>query len=97
MSEAETTPDAVLEDACADGGDCTEALRELERYLDGELPNTKLDDIRTHLSECYPCADRATFEEQIRALVRERCAEKAPVGLMDRIRGHLEHLDADSA
>lgn len=86
-------PDAS---ACADG-DCTEALRELERYLDGELPDTKIDDIRTHLSDCYPCADRATFEEQIRALVRERCAEQAPAGLLDRIRGHLDNLDAETA
>lgn len=97
LSDAVTTRDASAMKECADDGDCTEALRELERYLDGELPGAKIDDIRSHLSDCYPCADRATFEEQIRALVRERCVETAPAGLLDRIRGHLDELDVGSA
>ena len=75
---------------CSDGGvDCSEALHDLQRYLDGELPDADLDHIRTHLAACYPCADRATFEEQLRALVKERCAESAPPGLLDRIRSSL--------
>lgn len=83
-------------DPCADGGDCTKALVELERYLDGELPDAELDDIRGHLSDCFPCADRATFEEQVRALVRERCAETAPPGVLDRIRAHVLTMGEDA-
>lgn len=76
---------------CSDGGvDCTEALHDLQRYLDGELPEGDLDHIREHLAACYPCADRATFEEQLRALVRERCAESAPPQLVDMIRSRLD-------
>lgn len=78
------------EPLCGDNkSDCTEALRELERYLDGELPEGDLLEIREHLADCYPCADRATFQEQLRALVRERCSERAPDGLVERIRQRL--------
>lgn len=73
---------------CRDG-DCDEALQELERYLDGELAETSLTRIAGHLADCHPCADRATFEEQLRALVRDRCAERAPAELVDRIRARL--------
>lgn len=77
---------------CSTGGDvdCGRALDELERYLDGELPASELDTVREHLAACYPCADRATFQEQLRAIVRDRCAESAPPTLVDRIRSRLE-------
>lgn len=73
----------------APGGNCAKALEDLERYLDGELPDADLSQIRSHLAECYPCADRASFEEQLRALVRDRCAERAPAALIDQIRARL--------
>ncbi len=76
---------------CSDGGvDCSEALDDLQRYLDGELPDGDLATIRQHLAACYPCADRATFEEQLRALIRDRCAESAPPELVDQIRQRLD-------
>ena len=49
------------------GVDCQEAHNRLEAYLDGELPHTQLGEITDHLTACYPCTDRASFEEQIRA------------------------------
>lgn len=80
---------------CATGSevDCGRALADLERYLDGELPASELDTVRDHLAACYPCADRATFEEQLRAIVRERCAESAPATLVDRIRSRLDEAE----
>ena len=69
---------------------CDDALDELERYLDGELPETELSRIRAHLTACYPCTERATFEEQLRALVRKVCADRAPSGLLVRIRARLD-------
>jgi mycothiol system anti-sigma-R factor len=73
------------------GAECQEALHQLERYLDGELPGERIDDVRGHLTDCYPCTDRATFEEQLRAIVRRDCVEHAPPQLLDRIRESLEH------
>jgi len=72
------------------GGGCDEALERLEAYLDGELPDTDVADIASHLSDCYPCTDRATFEEQLRAIVRRDCVEQAPASLLNRIRAELE-------
>ncbi|MFA9430096.1 mycothiol system anti-sigma-R factor [Egicoccus sp. AB-alg2] len=71
------------------GTQCQEALAQLERYLDGELPNTTLDEIKTHLAACYPCTDRASFEEQLRAIVRRDCVDAPPPSLLVRIREHL--------
>lgn len=80
---------------CAgEAGECEEALDRLEQYLDGELPDASLGRIRDHLSACYPCADRATFEEQLRALVRDRCAEATPPGLKQSIMDRLDSLEA---
>jgi anti-sigma factor (TIGR02949 family) len=71
------------------GGGCEDALARLEAYLDGELPNADVDEIADHLAACYPCTDRATFEEQLRAIVRRECVEQAPPSLLERIRSHL--------
>lgn len=73
--------------SCGEG--CSGALERLEAYLDGELPHEDLDDIREHLTECYPCTDRVTFEEQLRTLVRRECTDEAPPSLVLRIQEAL--------
>jgi mycothiol system anti-sigma-R factor len=75
---------------CGDRGHCAQALAELEAYLDGELPAERLGDIRTHLTACYPCTGRVTFEEQLRAIVRRDCVDHAPASLRTRIASLLE-------
>jgi mycothiol system anti-sigma-R factor len=72
------------------GERCTEALERLEAYLDGELPETRVADLAEHLRACSPCADRVSFEEQLRTLVRRRCVDHAPRDLVDRVRLRLE-------
>lgn len=92
MSLHEHDPDDLQH--CSDEGvDCSGALHDLQLYLDGELPRGDLSTIRAHLAACYPCADRATFEEQLRALVRDRCAESAPPQLVAQIRARLDDVD----
>lgn len=72
------------------GPDCQEALVELQRFLDGELPDTTISQISQHLADCYPCADRADFESQLRAIVRRDCVDAAPPSLLERIRERLD-------
>jgi anti-sigma factor (TIGR02949 family) len=72
------------------GPDCQQALAELERFLDGELPASEVGAISQHLADCYPCTDRATFEEQLRAIVRRGCVDAAPTDLVERIQLQLD-------
>ncbi len=72
------------------GADCEQALVELELFLDGELPEGEIGRISQHLAACYPCTDRATFEEQLRAIVRRGCVDAAPADLIERIRATLD-------
>lgn len=72
---------------CSD--DCQKALARLEEFLDGELADADIEDIRQHLSHCYPCADRASFEEQLRAVIRRGCVESVPPTLISRIESRL--------
>lgn len=75
---------------------CEEALRDLQRYLDGELPHTRLETIGSHLSACFPCTDRASFEEEFRRVIRRGCDDHAPSDLADRIRQRLDRLSAEA-
>jgi mycothiol system anti-sigma-R factor len=77
------------------GTDCREALEQLELLLDGELPPERVGEVREHLTACYPCTDRATFEEQLRAIVRRECVEHAPDRLLDRIQERLSESVAE--
>lgn len=79
--------------ACAEV-DCEEVLRQLERFLDGEVDADTVLDVREHLAACYPCAGRVEFERKFRLLLRARCGdEPAPPGLVDRIRSCLDDAD----
>jgi mycothiol system anti-sigma-R factor len=89
VSDRRPTPAAEAAPPTDCGPACQEALADLERFLDGELPSGDIGRIKQHLSDCYPCTDRASFEEQLRALVRRGCADAAPPDLVVRIRTGL--------
>jgi len=89
MSDETTMPPPVTAPV-----DCAAVLERLDLYLDGELPPDELDALAEHIDVCFPCADRATFGEQLRALVRVGCAEQAPARLRTRILDHLGSADA---
>lgn len=74
---------------------CAEALAELERFLDGEIPAERIEELRGHIAACYPCAERADFERQLRQLVRQRCAERAPGSLVARVRACIAEVRSD--
>ncbi len=91
QDESAAIANARREAAC--GPACQEALDELERFLDGELPDSARGRIQQHLADCYPCTDRATFEEQLRAIIRRGCVDSAPTELIERIRETLRSGD----
>lgn len=65
--------------------DCVEAVHELYSYLDGELTEARREEIRVHLDWCGPCGGAAQFEEELRRVIANRCKDRVPQTLIDRV------------
>jgi mycothiol system anti-sigma-R factor len=65
--------------------DCAEALARLEFFIDHELPNADLQQIKQHLDDCGPCLEIADLERAVKALVARSCTEHAPETLRQRV------------
>ena len=74
------------------GIDCDEVLREVEAYLDLELPGDRRASIERHLATCSPCARRADFQQRLREIVASKCggAHAMPESLFLRVRMVIE-------
>ena len=77
-----------MDDGCST--DCDEVLRQLERYLDGEVAGDLRSFVDRHLGGCSPCLGRAEFEQRVRELVARACRDRAPEGLVDRVLARLD-------
>lgn len=73
--------------------DCTAAVHELYRYLDGELTEERREEIRVHLDWCGPCCGAAEFEAELRRLIADRCRDRVPDSLIERV---AQALDEES-
>jgi mycothiol system anti-sigma-R factor len=77
------------------GPDCMEALKDVERWLDGELPSDLQAKVQTHLSGCSPCMDRAEFRRHLKEMVASKCSgDTPPPELLIRIRAVIQERDA---
>jgi mycothiol system anti-sigma-R factor len=66
--------------------DCRDCAKALNPYLDRELSDDDVLQVRSHLDECGGCLHQYQFEESLRRLVRVRCQEQgAPESLRARI------------
>ena len=62
--------------------DCEPAMDRLTRYLDRELDESEVRQVRQHLDECPPCKQVFDFQAGIKRLVRrECCTDDAPARL----------------
>ena len=65
---------------------CKETVARLQTFLDRELSETEVAEVRMHLGACPPCRDHFHFEEHLKRLVRDgACPERAPISLRERI------------
>jgi mycothiol system anti-sigma-R factor len=65
---------------------CRDCLRALDSYIDRELSDEDIVQVRVHLHDCGGCLDLYKFEESVRRLVRVRCRQQsAPEALRARI------------
>ncbi|MGH9079889.1 MAG: mycothiol system anti-sigma-R factor [Acidimicrobiales bacterium] len=72
------------------GVDCGSAIDELYHYLDGELTDDRRRQISEHLDFCAPCADALGFEAELRQVIADRCKDRVPDALRERIAALIE-------
>ena len=71
--------------------ECEQALRDLERFLDGDMDEPARGSLDRHLHGCTPCMERADFKRHVKDLLASRCGcDQAPDGLRDRIAALLQ-------
>ena len=65
---------------------CNETIRELDAFLDGELPNDVRDHIHEHLDQCLDCLQAFDFQAELKQAIRRKCQnDEMPPGLLGRI------------
>jgi mycothiol system anti-sigma-R factor len=64
--------------------DCDAAMDRLSVYLDRELTERDMEEVRQHLEDCPPCGKVFEFQAELRRLVRkECCSDDAPLRLRE--------------
>ncbi len=69
---------------------CEEAVHELYHYLDGQLTDERREEIRIHLDWCGPCGGAAEFEAELRRVIANRCKDRVPQSLIDRVAAAID-------
>jgi mycothiol system anti-sigma-R factor len=70
--------------------DCGDVVEAVYLYLDGELNEEVIDNIRSHLDDCSPCLQEYGIEKEVKALIARSCCEKAPEALRVAIVQRIE-------
>lgn len=76
---------------------CEEAAARLYVFLDGELTEDRRRAIADHLDRCAPCVDVYGFEAELRKVVADRCKDRVPESLRQRIAEAISHEAASGA
>jgi mycothiol system anti-sigma-R factor len=65
---------------------CHETMQRLNSYVDRELSDFELVEVKKHLDDCPPCEQHFEFNVRVKRLVRTKaCPEKAPQELLQQI------------
>lgn len=65
---------------------CKETIRELDAFLDGELPSDLRAHIHEHLDACVDCLQAFDFQAELKQAIRRKCStDELPDGLLGRI------------
>jgi len=76
---------------------CDETIERLYTYLDGELTEQRRIEIARHLDLCGPCVGAYGFEAELRKLVANRCQDRVPDALRERVAQALREESASGA
>jgi anti-sigma factor (TIGR02949 family) len=65
---------------------CNETIRELDAFLDDELPDDVRSHIHVHLDSCMDCLQAFDFQAELKMAIRRKCnTDEMPPGLLGRI------------
>ena len=66
---------------------CEKTMRQLTVYMDRELNDAEVRQVKAHLDDCPPCEKVFEFQSEMKRLVRkECCTDDAPARLRDWVR-----------
>ncbi|WP_043624267.1 mycothiol system anti-sigma-R factor [Nonomuraea candida] len=78
--------------------DCREVLDKVYSYLDGELTEGDVAEIRVHLDECSPCLKEYDLDKAIKALVHKHCGcDPVPADLRSKVLDRIAQVRAELA
>jgi mycothiol system anti-sigma-R factor len=73
--------------------DCNQTMDRLDSYVDRELNDFEMVEVRKHLEDCPPCEQHFEFNLRVKRLVHTKaCPEKAPRELLEKILGNLKQV-----
>jgi mycothiol system anti-sigma-R factor len=75
--------------------DCNETIERLYTYLDGELTDDRRREIKQHLDDCPPCLHAFDFEAELRLVIADRCKDRVPEALRQRIHDALSEAERE--
>jgi mycothiol system anti-sigma-R factor len=66
---------------------CRDCLESLDSYVDRELTDDELSEVKRHLAECPPCEDFYQLQVNLKRLVKVCCDQgEAPASLRSKLR-----------
>ncbi len=66
---------------------CRDCMKRLDPYLDRELTDAELVEVKRHLADCPPCEDRFELQVHVKRLVKICCDQgTAPESLRTKLR-----------
>jgi mycothiol system anti-sigma-R factor len=75
---------------------CDEVLGRVYEYLDHELDQVDVVEVRRHLAECGPCLAKFGLEQAVKDLVRRSCGQDAPPeGLRAKVLVRIQQVRVD--
>ncbi|HVD47081.1 MAG TPA: mycothiol system anti-sigma-R factor [Candidatus Limnocylindria bacterium] len=66
---------------------CNDCIEHLDSYVDRELNNTEMLELKLHLETCPPCADQYDFQVHLKRLVKVCCdKDEVPPAFREKLR-----------
>ncbi|WP_219461085.1 mycothiol system anti-sigma-R factor [Nonomuraea rhizosphaerae] len=76
--------------------DCREVLDKVYAYLDGELTEGSVVEIRVHLEECGPCLKEYDLDKAVKALVAKHCGcDPVPGDLRSKVLARIAQVRSE--